>query len=221
MQTDPVLEWQRLTEEYREKGDGELLELARDFTDLTETARQVLRAEMQSRGMGDPANPETLVAARRSADSLERETPASSGDDADAADTRNPNVGSHDYTWKTVLRECETSGQAWQLVQALRQAGLDGWVEGSGGRSLDYPQVLVAADQLDQARMIAAKPIPKEIVDDSNAEVPEYVVPKCPKCGAEDPILEEVEPSNTWRCEQCDAEWTESLPITDGESPKG
>ena len=59
MQIDPVLEWQRLTAEYRDKGEGELLELARDFTDLTPNAQQALRAEMRSRGMGDPESPRT------------------------------------------------------------------------------------------------------------------------------------------------------------------
>jgi hypothetical protein len=39
MQIDPVQEWQRLTAEYREKYDGELLELARDYADLTEPAQ--------------------------------------------------------------------------------------------------------------------------------------------------------------------------------------
>jgi hypothetical protein len=60
MQIDPVLEWQRLTAEYRQKGEEELLELARDFADLTETAQQALRQEMRSRGLGDPQSPRTM-----------------------------------------------------------------------------------------------------------------------------------------------------------------
>ena len=53
MQADPIAEWQRLTEHYREMSDEELGELACDFDDLTETAQQVLRSEMRSRGLGD------------------------------------------------------------------------------------------------------------------------------------------------------------------------
>src|ERR1700691_3621672 len=54
MHTDPANEWLRLAEEYRAKSDDELLELAADFGDLTESAQQALRQEMQSRKLGDP-----------------------------------------------------------------------------------------------------------------------------------------------------------------------
>ena len=54
MQADPIQEWQRLTEHYRQMGDQELRELAFDFSNLTDTAQQVLRSEMRCRGLGDP-----------------------------------------------------------------------------------------------------------------------------------------------------------------------
>jgi hypothetical protein len=54
MQVNPAEDWQRLTEHYREISDGELLELAADFVDLTETAQQVLRTEMSNRGLHEP-----------------------------------------------------------------------------------------------------------------------------------------------------------------------
>ncbi len=51
MQTDPLAEWQRLTETYSNMYDDELLELAADSEDLTEQARQVLSDEMKKRGL--------------------------------------------------------------------------------------------------------------------------------------------------------------------------
>ena len=60
MQSDPALEWRRLTEHYREMSDEELRELAADFANLTETAQQVLAQEMRSRGLGDPQAPGSL-----------------------------------------------------------------------------------------------------------------------------------------------------------------
>src|ERR1700722_16072879 len=51
MQSDPFAETQRLTAHYRELGDDELRDLAADLPDLTETAQQALRTEMQSRGL--------------------------------------------------------------------------------------------------------------------------------------------------------------------------
>jgi ribosomal protein L37AE/L43A len=86
--------------------------------------------------------------------------------------------------------------------------------------SLASPRVLVAADQLDQARAIAAQTNPQEIVEEEKEEVPEFVEPKCPKCGSEDVVLEGVDPENTWRCEQCDEQWTETSPANPEESPK-
>ena len=243
MQIDPVQEWQRLTAEYREKYDGELLELARDYADLTEPAQQILRAEMRGRGLTDPrparnAPPES--AARQSGarhdphfqsqlrhdqddanPTLTRATAGLGGkapvlvpDEDEVAEDES---GPHEYTWYTYLCECENGEQAAQLCEVLRQAKIDCQFDRS---ALVYPRVFVAADQLEQARDLAAKPIPQEIIDDSKVEEPEYVVPRCPKCGAEDPILEAVEPSNTWRCEQCDAQWTEISQANAEESPK-
>jgi hypothetical protein len=236
MQIDPVLEWQRLTAEYREKSEGELLELAGDFADLTETAQQILRSEMRSRGLGDPQAPRTepgasapwrrpRVEARvlnetEDADSMTMPVVAGLGGNTPAlvADGDGGEVGEaepHDYTWLTYLCECESREQAVQLCEALRAAGID--CRGSYG--LVYPRVYVAADQLDQARLIAAKPIPREIVDEEKEEPPEFVEPKCPKCGSDDVVLEGVDPANIWRCEQCDEQWTETMPKTEDGTP--
>jgi hypothetical protein len=195
MQIDPVLEWQRLTAEYRQKSAEELLELACDYADLTETAQQVLRSEMRSRGLDDPESARSAPALQSAPKEISQAPLALgnapwAGDPLDIAfgalgapapelvpdhpDTGDEADGPHDYTWKTVLCECETSEQAQQLVEALQQAGIDGWIDGAGSRSrystssLAYPRVLVAADQLDRARTIAANPIPQEIVDDPN-----------------------------------------------------
>jgi hypothetical protein len=239
MQTDPALEWRRLTEHYREIGDEELRELAVDFADLTETAQQVLAQEMRSRGLADPRGasqpPQYAKSADAATESPLRADETSEDSDSittgaagllgtrapqlvpDAPDTDTDDTGEHDYTWRTYLCECETRQQAQELCEVLKRAGIDCWIASYG---LVYPRVLVAADQLDQARAVAAQPIPQEIVDDSKAEAPEYEVPKCPKCGAEDPILESVEPTNHWRCEQCEAEWTEAAEVTDGQAGK-
>ena len=138
-------------------------------------------------------------------------------DEPDDGDEDNAS-GPHDYTWKTVLCECETNEEAQYLAEALSKSGLDNWVQWSREFGRRYARVLVAADQLEQARAIAAQPIPQDIIDESKVEVPEFVVPKCPKCGAEDPVLESADPQNTWRCEQCDATWSDPVEASD-ESP--
>jgi ribosomal protein L37AE/L43A len=70
-------------------------------------------------------------------------------------------------------------------------------------------RITVPADRLEEAREIIARPIPKEIVEQSRMTVPEFELPVCPKCGAGDPVLEEVDPVNSWLCEACGNQWTE------------
>ena len=218
MQANPIEEWQRLSELYREKSEEELRELADDFADLTETAQQVLRDEMRKRGMGDPgARPIAQNHADRP--SAESNPPATmhwepqSRQEDSAADQENPDQP-HEYTWKTPLCECEDREEAWQLGEVLRRAGIESWIEQEGSSRYSFgignPRILVAADQLDQARSIAAQPIPQEIVEQSKVDPPAFEPPACPQCGAKDPVLEEVDPANSWRCESCGKQWTES-----------
>ncbi len=222
MQGNPAEDWQALTEHYREMSDEELSELVDDFADLTETAQQVLRDEMRKRGMGDPgARPAAKnLAGIPGAESKPAATvhwePLSyqCDSEADQENTDQP----HEYTWKTPLCECEDGQHAWQLTEVLRQAGIESWIERPGAHHtvawdeamVGNLQILVAADQLDQARRIAAQPIPQEIIDLSKIDPPAYDPPACPQCGANDPVLEGVDPFNSWRCEACGKQWTES-----------
>ena len=76
---------------------------------------------------------------------------------------------------------------------------------------MSSPRIEVAADQLEQAREIISRPIPQEIVEQSKLPAEEYVPPVCPSCGADEPILESVEPVNAWRCESCGKQWSEQV----------
>ena len=244
MQIDPVQEWQRLTAEYRQTSLEELLELARDYADLTQPAQQALRAEMRSRGLGDPESPRTAPEAEvsqpvlsplRPADSIAEHVAGVLAEQAgdllglgtsmprlvpDNPETDDKDDGPHEYTWKTSLCDCETNEEAQQLAGVLRQAGIDSWIQQAREFGRREARVQVAADQLDQARLIAAQPIPQAIIEDEKEEAPEFVEPKCPKCGSDDAVLEGVDPENTWRCEQCDEQWTETPPKPEGEAPK-
>ncbi len=220
-------DWQRLSEQYRSMFDGELEELARSLGDLTPTAQEVLRGEMKSRGLSDPLAPRTETRARpaaaeRAGGALLDAAPSrwASAVDPDAvvddlttgeSDEGDTGDGPRGYTWKTLLCECDTTDEAWQLHEVLKRAGIDSWVEGASGRGGGFPSVVVAADQLDRAIEVANQPIPQEIIDDSKVEVPEFVPPKCPACGADDPVLESAEPTNSWLCEACGKQWTEPV----------
>jgi hypothetical protein len=209
MQKDPFTEWQRLAAHYGEMSDLELYELDADLGNLTETAQQVLGDEMRKRALkrqplaGEAAQiPFTPLAQAQDEDE------SSFDGDADEQDGDLP----REYTWKTILCECDSSDEAWQLREALRQAGIESWLEGPRYQTsfdLRNPKVLVAADQLDRAREVAARPIPQEIVELSQMEEPSYEAPICPACGTPDPVLESAEPVNAWLCELCGKQWTE------------
>jgi hypothetical protein len=231
MHNDPATEWRRLAEHYRGLGEEELLLLVREFGDLTESAQQALRAELQTRGLGNPerlaqqaqnptpARSSSLPRAnqRESSGDLSGSAEHNASEDEAGAD-ESETEATHDYTWKVVLCDCEEWKQAWQLGQALSRAGIDNWPESSDRRGGErYSRVQVAADQLDQARMIASQPIPRDIVDESNEDPDEYAPPVCPGCGAADPVLESADPMNLWHCEVCGRDWTEAVD-SEGES---
>jgi hypothetical protein len=228
MQKDPMVEWQRLTETYGRMYDAELLELAADSGNLTETAQQVLGDEIRKRGL---ALPRTAGAPRRADDPmLLRAATALDADPgalelaADTPDTDHEADAPPEYTWKTLLCECETAEEALQLAEALRHSGIESWIEGRYGTYSPFaqvdqgaPRITVPADRLEEAREIAANPIPEEIVEQSKIEMPAFEAPVCPKCGAGDPVLEGVDPVNSWFCEACENEWTEA----DGDGKDG
>ena len=214
-------EWRHLTSLYAEMGDVEIRELADQIGDLTETAQQVLRDEMKKRGIVPERKP-----IARGADDLDR------GEEAEMhlepsnytyhfSPLPNEEDGPHTYTWKVPLCTCENTDQAWQLGQALKRRGIDSWLETPQRGGRDLPRILVGADQLESAKMVAAEPVPQDIVDELNEmkdDRNDYDLPVCPKCKAEDPTLESVEPSNNWLCEACGYTWSDPLP--DSASPE-
>ncbi len=190
---NPAEDWQALTANYRSMGDLELEDLALGLGDLTPTAQQALADEMRLRGLGDPRSPGWSAAAA---------SPHAQADEP-------PEFASAvEYTWKTPLCVCAGREEARQVAEVLDRAGIESWLDSGALR------LLVAADQLDEARAILDRPISQEIVEHSQVAIPEYEPPVCPRCGAVDPILESADPVNAWKCESCGAEWAEESPET-------
>jgi hypothetical protein len=182
--------------------DGQLLELTASIHDLTEMGKTVLRDEMRKRGLGDPLTPGW--SARQHIEEHEKE--ALEAAEADAADKP------FEYTWKVELCGCNDSVEARQIGETLKRAGIPCWGNGpSFPADLRGPIILVAADQLDEARAILAQPIPQDILDESRVEIPEYAPPVCPSCGAADPVLLSADPTNSWECEACGKEWSDPI----------
>jgi ribosomal protein L37AE/L43A len=210
MHPNPAEEWQRLTKLYGEMSDGQLLELAESYSDLTEIAQPILRDEMKKRGLGEPQASETEspisppVFGRWSAPDGGITTPGAPDD---------VNGGSTDFYQDAKmlpLCECEDSDQVEQLGEALRRQGIESWSQNiPHSMNLQAARIFVAADQLEEAREIASRPIPQDIIDQSKVKVEDFVTPACPRCGASDPLLESVDPVNTWSCDVCGATWAD------------
>jgi hypothetical protein len=227
-QEDPVRYWQDLTANYRQMSDGELLQLSEKPEELTEVARQVLGDEMKLRKLSAvEAQPLSPVSVPGNAPvNWEPRSYRNEFVDREAEEAAGP----REYTWKTKLCDCETRIEAVQLAAALQRAGIESWIQdssvGSGAFDLTYPRVFVAADQLEEAHAVAAQPIPQDIIAESleveDARPLEFELPRCPKCGAHDPVLcahgeqkiRDPKSSgedwvNHWVCEACGAEWSD------------
>jgi hypothetical protein len=76
MQESLDQEWRRLSEHYAGMYDEEVLELARDYRDLTELAQQVLRDEIKKRGLGEPLSPRPKAAGEQVAKSAGQQVSA-------------------------------------------------------------------------------------------------------------------------------------------------
>lgn len=225
MQSDPVEEWRRLSTLYSEMGDIEVQELADQISDLTPTAQDVLRDELKKRGITADSKAPRLRTRQRADDAevhwqQERGTADGESDPSDGS-------GSPNYTWKVALCRCESLDEAAARSEMLRRAGIDSWIQRPGAQfvvpwlegGVGDIQINVGADQLDEARGILDEPIPHELIEQMREEAaaPEYELPTCPQCGSPDPILESVEPTNTWLCESCDHTWSD--PVSDPAAP--
>ena len=143
MHEDSIADWQRLTQLYGEMGNVELEELNASIGDLTEVAQQVLRDEMKKRGLNEPSVTRGTFG---------HQAPLREGFNADSPteeDDTEDGEPAHEFTWKTPLCDCEGREEAWQIREALRQAGIESWIEGQGSRVWDgmsNPRILVAAE---------------------------------------------------------------------------
>ena len=127
---------------------------------------------------------------------------------ADDSDEESESGGPSEYTWKVDLSEYDTRAEALQRIEMLRRAGIESWFADPYAQSSTF-RITVAADQLEEAQHVIAHPVPAEIVEQSQVAVPEFEMPRCPRCRAADPVLIDTEPANKWLCESCGHEWSD------------
>ncbi len=187
-------QYQELVTLYASYSDGELVALARGMGDLTEMAQEALRGEISRRGLKVSETPE-------------RSEPRVLSED-DLADLR----AFAALAPAECVFEYEDAQGASAASLALREAGIDSVVLQQDGSRMDVsgPRVVVAPADADAAAQILSQPLAERFRREVEESVPEeFAVPKCPKCGSQETLLEAVEPANLWRCDDCGHDWVE------------
>jgi hypothetical protein len=194
--TDPEQERRRLAEFYSAQADGILEQVAGRAYELTESAREVLRAEMAKRGLNAPIVP------YRPGDEVEMRNMAVVRRFRDLPEAL------------LAKGSLDSAGIDCALVDdnVVRMDWL--WSNGMGGIKLQVDAADAAA-----AEAILAQPIPENF---DVSGVGEYEQPRCPKCGSLDINFHELDPAaylslavsvpipfrrRAWRCHSCHAEW--------------
>lgn len=186
-------QYQELMTLYASYSDGELVALARGMSDLTEMAQEALRGEISRRGLKVSA-PERSEARVLSEDDL--------------ADLR----AFAALAPAECVFEYEDRQGASAASLALREAGIESVVLQQDGSRMDVrgPRVVVAPEDAEEAAMVLSQPLAERFRREVEESVPEeFAVPKCPKCGSQETLLEAVVPANLWRCDDCGHDWLE------------
>jgi hypothetical protein len=235
---DPEQERQRLTAFYTGQLDGELEKVAGEAYELSDLAREILKAELQKRGLsvelaelapvpvkkapepGDPPEEDALEA-----DGTQQELPEAKGDG--------------DIDGMVTIRTFRDLPEALLAKGSLDSAGMKCalvddnivrmdwfWSNAMGG-----VKVLVNREDVTVAEEILAQPIPEHF---DVSGVGEYEQPRCPKCGSLDINFRELQSSaylsmalnvpipfhrRAWRCHTCEVEWEDDGVPGPAESP--
>jgi hypothetical protein len=188
-------QYEELTRLYSTFGDLELQALAGDMDELTDAAQSVLKAELARRG---------LDVSERS------EVTADSAPD-DFAES--PLHAFAAMAPAECVFEFAELAVAVAARSALFAAGIESVIPGRAPGSLSAPRVVVAPQDAMNAALVLSQPLESDADGLADKSV-DFVESSCPHCGAVDPLLESVEPTNQWRCEACDHVWSdEEMPL--------
>jgi hypothetical protein len=177
-------QYNELIQLYATYSDIALNNLALTFNDLTEPAQQALKAEFAHRGLAMPA-------------------PASPTNTASAAPDPLQSFAAN--APQECIFEFSDLEDAYLAQSVLRSAGIPSVVPPSEIGAIDTPRLIVGPSDATTAQLILSRP--NALGTDEEAT---FATAVCPQCGAPDPLLESVEPTNQWRCEACNHTWQDA-----------
>jgi hypothetical protein len=220
---DPEQERQRLTEFYAGQMDGELEKVAAQAYELTELAREVLRAEFSKRGLNS-------IFVEQAPLSVKQQLGPKPGDpphgEPPAHDLPLPQ-GEFELRTMITLRQFRDLPEALLAKGCLDSAGIDSTLLDDNVIRMDWlwsnlvggVKLKVEPSDAEPATEILNQPIP-EIIDVDG--VGEYAQPHCPNCRSLDVTFKELNRPlsyaslflipipvhrKAWRCHSCKVEW--------------
>ncbi len=217
---DPEQERQRLIAFYSGQMDGELEKVASQAYELTDLAREALKAELARRGLG--------VELIENASVIPRQAQAAPGDPL----PQGPPIESPAFDGEFELRNLVTIRKFRDLPEALlakgslESAGIDAVLTDENVVRLDWfwsnlmggIKLNVDRENADVANSILDQPIPENF---DVTGVGDYKQPRCPSCQSFDVTFQELDPTSyfslvvmpfpfhrrAWRCHSCRVEW--------------
>jgi len=233
---DPQQERQSLAAFYAGQLDGELEKVAGEAYELSDLAREMLKAELQKRGLSAPLVEHVPVPIRKppepgdppeedssEAEPPEPEIPQSAGE---------PNFpdGETGVRGEVVaIRQFRDLPEALLAKGSLESVGIECALTDDNLVRMDWfysnaiggIKLLVNAGDAAEAEIVLSQPIPEHLDVSGVGNVEQ---PKCPKCGSLDISYRELQPAaylsmflkfpipfhkRAWHCHACDVEWEE------------
>jgi hypothetical protein len=225
---DPEQERRRLIDFYAGQLDGELEKVASQAYELTDLARETLRAELARRSLGaEPLETAPVVTKNAVA---RKELP---GDPPPPIPPRTVAAvdGEGELRELVTIRKFRDLPEALLAKGSLESAGIEALLADDNVIRLDWfwsnlmggIKLQVDQEDADAANEILDQPIPEGF---DVAGVGEYQQPHCPRCQSLDVSFQELDEPvayvsayfgvpipwkrRAWRCHTCKAEWEES-----------
>jgi len=192
--SDSVDEHRQLAKRYSGMYDEELLKLAAEYDDLTDTAQLVLRDELQRRKLDLPTPP---------ADPADEDHTGGEPISLDLDISPDGNV---------LIGNFQSPEQAAIAYWALEIAGIPAKIVRPQSGPSPTPRLQVAPEDAERAQQVLSQPASAEAMDQYEAakETGDFETPDCPVCGTPDPLLESADPVNEWFCESCGHQWKDA-----------
>jgi hypothetical protein len=227
---DPEQERQRLIAFYSGQMDGELEKVATQAYELTDLAREALRAEIARRGLGVELVESAPVA---------EEVPVMPGDPPPPEPPAEPLPldGQFELRDLVTIRKFRDLPEALLAKGSLESAGIGAVLTDDNVVRLDWLwsnlmggiKLNVDRENAEAANSILDQPIPENF---DVVGIGEYEQPRCPKCQSLDVNFQELDPAaylslmiapvpfhrRAWRCHACRAQWEEGTDAGGSES---